>query len=57
MLTDKKLLRKNPFNAYRDPETGRWVVVKADEEERAEPIASPSKPNSSTEPARTLAQR
>jgi len=23
-----KTLRTNPFTTYRDPETGRWVVVK-----------------------------
>lgn len=57
MLTDKKLLRKNPFNAYRDPQTGRWIVVKPNEEERSEPIAPPSKANASTEPDRALAER
>ncbi|HEY9623345.1 MAG TPA: hypothetical protein V6C78_23515 [Crinalium sp.] len=24
----KKYLRPNPFTTYRDPQTGRWVVVK-----------------------------
>lgn len=24
-----KPLKQNPFNAYRDPETGKWVVVKS----------------------------
>lgn len=57
MLTDKRLLRKNPFNAYRDPETGRWIVVKMAQEERAEPIPSPSKLNTPTESERTLAER
>ena len=28
--TNNKNLRPNPFNAYRDPNTGRWVVVKSD---------------------------
>ena len=26
--TQKKQLRSNPFTTYRDPETGRWVVIK-----------------------------
>jgi hypothetical protein len=24
----KKVLKTNPFTTYRDPETGRWIVVK-----------------------------
>lgn len=28
MDSSKKQLRPNPFTAYRDPETGQWVVVK-----------------------------
>ena len=24
----KKVLQQNPFQTYRDPETGRWVVEK-----------------------------
>ncbi|MDY6802993.1 MAG: hypothetical protein SXA11_04185 [Cyanobacteriota bacterium] len=27
-LQDKKL-SSNPFNTYRDPKTGRWVVVRS----------------------------
>jgi hypothetical protein len=23
-----KEMRPNPFNAYRDPQTGKWIVVK-----------------------------
>lgn len=23
----KKYLRQNPFTAYRDPETGQWLVI------------------------------
>ncbi|HIK28375.1 MAG: hypothetical protein N3E45_00860 [Oscillatoriaceae bacterium SKW80] len=57
MLTNKRLLRKNPFNAYRDPETGRWIVVKTEQEEQAEPIPSPSKLNASTESEENLAER
>lgn len=26
--SEPKPLRKNPFTTYRDPETGRWIVVK-----------------------------
>ena len=25
----KKPLRPNPFNAYRDPKTGEWLVIKS----------------------------
>lgn len=28
--TTNKNLRPNPFSAYRDPNTGRWVVVKSE---------------------------
>ncbi len=28
MEGSKKQLRTNPFTTYRDPKTGRWVVVK-----------------------------
>jgi hypothetical protein len=27
--TSEKPLKPNPFNTYRDPETGRWMVVKS----------------------------
>jgi hypothetical protein len=26
----KKQLKVNPFTTYRDPQTGRWVVVKTE---------------------------
>jgi hypothetical protein len=35
---DKKL-KPNPFTAYRDPETGKWTVVKS-EEKKTEPQAA-----------------
>lgn len=35
---DKKL-KPNPFTAYRDPETGKWMVVKS-EEKKTEPQAA-----------------
>ena len=25
----EKPLRQNPFTAYRDPQTGRWMVIKS----------------------------
>ncbi|MEB3282058.1 MAG: hypothetical protein VKK42_24375 [Lyngbya sp.] len=28
MKNSEKPLKSNPFTTYRDPETGRWVVVK-----------------------------
>ncbi|EAW37035.1 hypothetical protein L8106_21512 [Lyngbya sp. PCC 8106] len=28
MKTCEKPLQTNPFTTYRDPETGRWIVVK-----------------------------
>lgn len=28
MITPNKQLRQNPFTTYRDPMTGKWVVVK-----------------------------
>jgi len=28
--TTNKNLRSNPFSAYRDPNTGRWLVVKSE---------------------------
>ncbi len=30
LQTNNKNLRPNPFSAYRDPNTGRWVVVKSE---------------------------
>lgn len=30
LQTTNQNLRSNPFNAYRDPNTGRWVVVKSE---------------------------
>jgi hypothetical protein len=26
----KPLLQQNPFTTYRDPDTGRWIVVKSE---------------------------
>ena len=26
-------LRPNPFTTYRDPETGKWIVIKAESKE------------------------
>ena len=31
MKTSEKPLKPNPFLTYRDPETGRWIVVKEQE--------------------------
>jgi hypothetical protein len=28
--SSSKELRPNPFIAYRDPETGKWIVVKSE---------------------------
>ena len=28
--TKEKKLSSNPFNTYRDPKTGRWVVIRSD---------------------------
>ncbi|WP_293118289.1 hypothetical protein [Okeania sp. SIO1I7] len=29
--SSNKSLKSNPFQVYRDPTTGRWVVVKSDQ--------------------------
>ncbi|MGB3404296.1 MAG: hypothetical protein WBA77_16545 [Microcoleaceae cyanobacterium] len=30
MKSYKKQLKINPFTTYRDPETGRWIVIKTE---------------------------
>lgn len=46
-----KPLRQNPFTAYRDPETGRWVIVK-----ESVPTASLEDEIPSQVPSNTLAR-
>ena len=36
MKNSEKSLKPNPFNTYRDPETGRWIVIK-DQESSLQP--------------------
>lgn len=32
-------LKPNPFTAYRDPETGKWVVIKSEEKKTETRVA------------------
>lgn len=35
-----KPLKTNPFNTYRDPATGKWIVVKPDPPKKTERVAA-----------------
>ncbi|MGC9523960.1 MAG: hypothetical protein ACP5D7_00295 [Limnospira sp.] len=35
----EKKLKANPFTAYRDPETGQWVVIKSEEKKTETRVA------------------
>ncbi|MEA5517629.1 hypothetical protein [Limnoraphis robusta] len=40
MKACEKPLQPNPFTTYRDPETGRWVVIKEQPSAQAEEKAA-----------------
>ena len=35
MTNQTKPLRQNPFMTYRDPDTGKWLVVKQQQQQQA----------------------
>lgn len=36
MVSNNKKLRENPYITYRDPVTGRWLVIKSNKQEARE---------------------
>jgi hypothetical protein len=37
--SSQKVLRQNPFTTYRDPSTGRWLVVQAIQDDSTQPMS------------------